>query len=154
MKCFRLILAALLVASPLAAQERDFFDREADLPGVDSLVTRLKLSDRQRTELTALRDSFRTDSEKERKDFGRSASALRKGRQTGVPADSLGRLRAATRTSGQALRNKAEGWGAKMRGKLSPEQQAEWDKWMAERRAKVREGAQERRGRAPGGSKK
>ena len=53
-----------------------------------------------------------------------------------------------------AFSNKAAGWGGKMRGRLTPEQQAEWDKWMAERRAKAREEMQERRSRGPGGSKK
>jgi hypothetical protein len=157
MKRLLLIAAALFVAGPVAAQEQDFFDRGAELPGIDSLAARLKLTERQRTELSALRDSFRTDSQKERRDFGAAASALKKGRQTGVPADSLGRLRASARTNGQALRNKAEGWGGKMRAKLTAEQQAEWDKWMQERRVKMREEVRQRQGgggRGPGGAKK
>ena len=138
MNCLRLISAGLLLAAPLAAQEPEMMDQFIDLPGIDSLAVRLKLTDEQRSELAALRDSFQTDSAREREGFAAALAALQTGREQGVSSDSLATLSTAAQATGRALRVKVQDWTYRMKVKLTPEQQAEWNKWMDERRAYVR----------------
>ena len=144
MKCLGFISAGFLLAAPLAAQEPSMMDEFIDLPGIDSLAARLKLTDEQRTELAAMRDTFRTDTAKERQDFSAALDALRTGREEGVSSDSLAVLSTMAQSTGRALRVKVQDWTYRMKVKLTPDQQAEWNRWMDERRVLMREEVQER----------
>lgn len=137
----RLMMAAvgLLLAAPLAAQGPGRMGPPPGPPTMDELATRLKLTTAQRAEIAPLHEAHLKEMEPFRATARSEMAAARAARQGSQPAESVAVHRAKAEEAMKAIRERSLKWQGQLEAKLTPEQQAEWNRWEQERRAQMRE---------------
>lgn len=141
-----LVVALACIAAPALAQsdagqaERSGRGMMGRGPQVQELQKRLNLDSAQTVAVRALADTFRTETEPQRKEMERRMREMRAARDAGASDDSLATLRSGMRAPMVDMQARLGAFEDKVRVILRPDQVAAFDAWkkeQQERRAQM-----------------